>query len=78
MLDDFKNKISGRNKAIDCGGGNGRVSKAVLCPKFGAVDLVEPSNLIEEAQRNVRKIKQFYKSSLQNFEFERNYDCIWV
>ncbi len=53
MLDDFKNRISGTKTAIDCGGGNGRVSKSVLCPKFAAVDLVEHSNLIEDAQKNV-------------------------
>lgn len=78
MLDDFNNRISGRNTAIDCGGGDGRVTKAVLCPNFGEVDLVEPSNLIDDAQKIVPEIKNFYKSSLQNFEFTRNYDCVWV
>jgi AdoMet dependent proline di-methyltransferase len=45
MIDDFKDRISGFNTAIDMGAGIGRISKATLIPRFKEVDLVEPAEI---------------------------------
>ena len=45
MIEDFKDKISGFNTAIDLGAGIGRIAKATLIPRFSEVDLVEPAEI---------------------------------
>ena len=79
MLEDFKDKISGFDSAIDCGAGIGRITKQTLLQRFAHVDLLEPaSSLIAEAQRQLPTVRRFYQEGLQEFEFETKYDCIWV
>ena len=52
MLDDFKDRISGFDSAIDCGAGIGRITKETLLKRFKNVDLLEPAaTLIDEAKR---------------------------
>ena len=43
MLDDFSEKISGFDSALDLGAGIGRITKTTLLPRFKNVDLVEPA-----------------------------------
>jgi hypothetical protein len=40
----YGNYMSGRDRAIDMGGGIGRVSKGALLSEFKAVDMVEQSH----------------------------------
>jgi len=67
---------------IDCGAGIGRITNSVLQNYFSEVDLVEMnSNFVNFAKsyfKENHKIKGFYCSSLQEFQFEKSYDCIWV
>eukprot|EP00826_Nyctotherus_ovalis_P050516 TRINITY_DN6192_c0_g2_i1.p1 TRINITY_DN6192_c0_g2~~TRINITY_DN6192_c0_g2_i1.p1 ORF type:complete len:210 (+),score=44.93 TRINITY_DN6192_c0_g2_i1:186-815(+) len=68
-------------KAIDCGGGIGRVSRELLTKFFSKVDIVDQaSNLIQAAKTNVKseRMRNFYVSGLQDFEFPDKYNCIWV
>ena len=79
LLTIFKDKISGFNSAIEMGAGIGRVSKDLLCKNFKEVDLLEPAKVqIDQAKINVPEVKNFYEIGLENFEFERKYDCIWL
>lgn len=45
MIEDFREKISGFNNAIDLGAGIGRVARTLLIPIFNEVDIVEPSEI---------------------------------
>ena len=45
MIDEVKETISGFNTAIDMGAGIGRIAKTTLCPRFKAVDLLEPTEV---------------------------------
>ena len=54
MLDDFKDKISGFDSALDCGAGIGRITKQTLLKNFTHVDLLEPApTLLEEAKQQL-------------------------
>ncbi len=45
MIDDFSDRISGFQTAIDMGAGIGRIAKATLLPRFAEVDLLEPAEI---------------------------------
>ena len=45
LLRAYKNHISGFNRVIDMGAGIGRVTKALLIPRFKEVDILEPSEI---------------------------------
>jgi protein N-terminal methyltransferase len=67
---------------VDCGAGMGRVTKAVLLPRFERVDLVEPvRNLLDEAKQQLMKderAERYLLVGLQDFHPEPGrYDCIW-
>jgi len=67
--------------ALDCGSGIGRVTKNLLLPLFNEVDMVEQnSTFLEEAKTfvNSERVKNFYNSGLQDFQFTRKYDVIWI
>ena len=60
MLTECKQHISGFNQALDCGGGIGRVAKAVLLPLFDNVDLLDQSKVqIAEARVQVPQVRDF-------------------
>ena len=68
-------------KAIDCGGGIGRVSRELLTKFFNKVDIVDQAvNLIEAAKTSIKseRMRNFYVSGLQDFEFPDIYNCIWI
>ena len=43
MIEEFADRISGFETAIDMGAGIGRIAKTTLVPRFKEVDLVEPA-----------------------------------
>lgn len=79
MIKLFKSKISGFDSAIDCGAGYGRITKDLLVPKFKKVDLLDPSKeQVSKAKEHVPEVRNFFLTSLQDFDFKAKYDCIWV
>lgn len=71
----------GRQRAVDCGAGMGRVTKSLLVPIFDAVDLVEQStSLLGAAPAYVGSAKavNYWGIGLQDFMPEpETYDCVW-
>lgn len=69
-------------RVLDCGAGIGRITNSVLQNYFLEVDLVEMNkNFVEYGKlffKENQKIKEFYCAALQEFKFEKKYDCIWI
>ena len=75
---------TGTSYALDCGAGIGRITKRLLLPLFGAVDMVDvtedfllkaKSYLGEEGKR----VRNFFCCGLQDFSPEpHSYDVIWI
>lgn len=78
-------KITGKNLALDCGAGIGRVSRNLLIPLFKTVDLVEQDAAFAKKAREyctaegVRQnsLGEVYNIGLQEFEPTNKYDLIW-
>lgn len=77
----------GRQCAVDCGAGIGRVSKFLLLPAFDQVDLVEQSERLLKSVPSymgvdldlLRKVRNLYCMGLQEFvPAPDTYDVIWV
>ncbi|XP_053609303.1 N-terminal Xaa-Pro-Lys N-methyltransferase 1-like [Plodia interpunctella] len=72
----------GRQHALDCGAGIGRISKNLLIPIFDKVDLVEQDEkFIDTAKmligENNSHLGTMYKIGLQDFKPQKLYDVIW-
>jgi protein N-terminal methyltransferase len=70
-------------RALDCGAGIGRVSKTLLMPLFGKVDLLESnSKFLEKAAEQLSNEPAFGESfcqTLQSFIMPQQcYDIIWI
>lgn len=69
-------------RVIDCGAGIGRITNSLLQNFFVECDLVEMNenfvNYAKDFFSQNEKVKEIYCSSLQDFNFEKKYDCIWV
>ncbi|XP_060803357.1 N-terminal Xaa-Pro-Lys N-methyltransferase 1-like [Amyelois transitella] len=77
----FKNP-PGRQLALDCGAGIGRISKNLLIPLFDKVDLVEQDEKFVDAAKkfigeNNRHLGTVYNIGLQHFKPQKMYDVIW-
>lgn len=75
----------GKELALDCGAGIGRVTKNLLLKNFKNVDMVDVTeNFIKTAREYLgdedsKRVLNFYCSGLQNFQPDANkYDCIWI
>ncbi|XP_035790611.1 alpha N-terminal protein methyltransferase 1-like [Anopheles albimanus] len=73
----------GRQRALDCGAGIGRITRGLLVPFFEQVDLVEQDeHFCQTARASLEdcghKIGTVYNEGLQNFVPQRHYDIIWV
>ncbi len=70
------------NYVIDCAAGIGRVSQHVLTKYFAQIDIFErDEKFVQYCQKNFEqnhKIKDISCDSLQNFQFNKLYDAIWV
>lgn len=82
----FKHKPAiGKNRALDCGAGIGRVSKELLCREFKTVDLLEQDKkFCEKAKESLissgHSVGQIFNIGLQDFRItgqEFLYDVIW-
>lgn len=79
----FKHKPTpGKNRALDCGAGIGRVSKELLCKEFKTVDLLEQDiKFCEKAKENLSSsgnLGQVFNIGLQDFRTSGEvYDVIW-
>ncbi|RZC34374.1 N-terminal Xaa-Pro-Lys N-methyltransferase 1 [Asbolus verrucosus] len=81
----FNSKIPpGRDYALDCGAGIGRITKHLLTGFFNKVDLVEQNpEFLAQAKEYLGpkledKIGNYYSVGLQSFEPEdKKYDVIW-
>jgi protein N-terminal methyltransferase len=72
---------SGREKALDCGSGIGRVTKYLLSKQFQSVDLVDQcEKYIQTAQSALQDLNgRFIVQGLQDFTPDIEvYDCIWI
>ncbi|CAG9771760.1 unnamed protein product [Ceutorhynchus assimilis] len=83
----FKSKFPpGREYALDCGAGIGRVTKFLLTDLFDKVDMVEQNPIFLEKARNYlgtnlldKKIGKMFPIGLQDFIPEPcQYDVIWA
>jgi protein N-terminal methyltransferase len=77
-------KSVGRDRALDCGSGIGRIAKHLLCPLFRTTDVMEPTpHLLERAKVELRAapVGEFLQESMQTASFPHRYDVIsiqWV
>lgn len=69
-------------RVLDCGAGIGRVTSSVLINYFQECDIMEQNDkFIQTCKINFSiepKVKEIYQSSLQNFEFSKQYNVIWI
>ena len=67
---------------LDCAAGIGRVTEYVLSNFFNEIDLFEKDekfvNKTKEIFKNNKKVKNIICSGIENFEFKRKYDLIWI
>lgn len=74
----------GRERALDCGAGIGRVSKHLLCPLFQTTDLMERSqHMLEAAKANLplESVGELFVDSMEQVVLRNTYDVIamqWV
>jgi protein N-terminal methyltransferase len=78
----IKKKLIIPGSVLDCGAGIGRVTNSVLQYYFSECDILEQDEkfvaFCKEAFKNNPKVKNIYKSSLQDFIFQRKYNIIWI
>lgn len=69
-------------KVIDCGAGIGRVTSSVLTKYFDECDILEQDEKFVDHCRtsfsDEPKVKDIFKNSLQDFEFSKSYNVIWI
>jgi protein N-terminal methyltransferase len=76
--------LVGRERALDCGAGIGRVSKYLLCPLFQTTDVMERSPHMLAAARAAlppEAVGEFLAESLERVVLRNTYDLIvmqWV
>nr|XP_023026742.1 N-terminal Xaa-Pro-Lys N-methyltransferase 1 [Leptinotarsa decemlineata] len=74
----------GRQNALDCGAGIGRITKFLLTDMFDKVDMVEQNPVfLEQAKHYLgpkrSKVDSFYSTGLQDFQpASGKYDVIWI
>lgn len=74
----------GRDYALDCGAGIGRITKYLLTETFNKVDMVEQNpSFLEKAKvylgHKKEKVKNYFPDGLQSFQpLPLNYDVIWI
>ncbi|XP_053229550.1 N-terminal Xaa-Pro-Lys N-methyltransferase 1 isoform X1 [Podarcis raffonei] len=75
---------TGTSRALDCGAGIGRITKRLLLPLFGTVDMVDvTADFLNQARTYLgeegRRVRNYYCCGLQDFSPEPSaYDVIWI
>lgn len=70
--------------ALDVGAGIGRVTKNVLLTKYNQTDMLEvDQKFLDEApvylgDQLKSRVPKMYCCGMQDFKFEKQYDCIWI
>lgn len=76
----FKQKIP-NSSCLDVAAGIGRVTKYCLSNYFDQIDLCEPNtNFLKASEEFLAgfNIGDRYPSPIQDFQFTKKYDCVWV
>jgi protein N-terminal methyltransferase len=71
--------LRGRERALDCAAGIGRVSKHLLCPLFKITDVMEPrQHLLETAKSQLSSelVGDFMLDSMERVTLRHQYDVI--
>jgi protein N-terminal methyltransferase len=71
----------GRDRALDCGAGIGRISKHLLCPLFKITDVMERSpHMIDVAKTSLPReaVGDFILSSMEHAVLRHTYDVIAI
>lgn len=74
----------GKEYALDCGAGIGRITKFLLTDIFNKVDMVEQNPVFLEKAKlylghKQDKVVNYFDTGLQNFHpLHQNYDVIWI
>jgi protein N-terminal methyltransferase len=74
----------GRERALDCGAGIGRISKNLLCPLFKLTDVMEPfPHMLDIAKAELpsERVGEFLPTSMERADLPHTYDLItmqWV
>jgi protein N-terminal methyltransferase len=78
----LEKKLIFPGSVLDCGAGIGRVTNSVLQHYFQEVDVVEQDekfvDFCKEAFKGNKRVKNIFRSSLQDFIFQRKYNVIWI
>uniref|UniRef100_A0A8C0LDX8 N-terminal Xaa-Pro-Lys N-methyltransferase 1 n=1 Tax=Canis lupus dingo TaxID=286419 RepID=A0A8C0LDX8_CANLU len=75
---------TGTSCALDCGAGIGRITKRLLLPLFGVVDMVDVTeDFLVKAKTYLgeegKRVRNYFCCGLQDFSPEPNsYDVIWI
>lgn len=75
---------TGTSYALDCGAGIGRITKRLLLPLFGVVDMVDVTeDFLVKAKTYLgeegKRVRNFFCCGLQDFSPEpHSYDVIWI
>ncbi|KAH8398580.1 hypothetical protein KR222_000509, partial [Zaprionus bogoriensis] len=78
-------RVLGKNLALDCGAGIGRVTRNLLMPVFETVDLVEQDAAFATKARELctaegmrsKSLGEVYNVGLQEFTPTNKYDLVW-
>jgi protein N-terminal methyltransferase len=71
----------GRERALDCAAGIGRISKHLLCPLFKLTDILEPfEHMMNRAKAELpgESVGEFLSTSMQRLVFRHTYDVVAI
>jgi protein N-terminal methyltransferase len=74
-------ELPGRDRAIDCAAGIGRVSKHLLCPMFKLTDVMEPMEHMlnaAKAELPASAVGEFLCCSMGDAVFRHSYDLVAI
>ncbi|CAD8147577.1 unnamed protein product [Paramecium octaurelia] len=68
------------NTLLELGAGVGRISEQLFTKYFKEIHLVErEAKFVNESKRKLSKFNcQYYQMSVEEFEPQTHYDCIWI
>lgn len=86
LLDNYFIKVNNTDNknAIDIGAGIGRITFSSLYPYFDEIDLLDSNQHFLDAAKSKQeeikgiKIKNYYMTEIQKFNFEKQYDLIFI